>query len=119
VRGFVKHFAGSFDIGANGVQIGAATFDTQPRNEFWLNSHFTNASLQHAIDQIKYPAGNTHTAEALDFIRQNAFTTVRSFWAQGAQLSGPRKQYKNSCCSIVAKTSLSYVDGSNSSISDG
>ncbi|KAK7493781.1 hypothetical protein BaRGS_00014922 [Batillaria attramentaria] len=74
VKDFVKKFSRSFDIGPNAVQIGVSTFDTHPRNEFWLNQHNTNASLINAIDHISYHAGNTHTDEALQFVRQNAFT---------------------------------------------
>nr|KAG5704539.1 hypothetical protein BaRGS_003850 [Batillaria attramentaria] len=76
VKDFVKKFSRSFDIGPNAVQIGVSTFDTHPRNEFWLNQHNTNASLINAIDHISYHAGNTHTDEALQFVRQNAFTKV-------------------------------------------
>ena len=80
VKDFVKKFANSFDIGPNGVNIGISTFDTHPRNEFWLNQHTDKNSLVAAIDGVKYPAGNTHTGEALQFIRQNAFTKVRSLY---------------------------------------
>lgn len=77
VRAFVAKFANDFEIGPNGVQIGVAVFDTHVHNEFWMNQHLDRASLLTAINAIRYPAGSTHTDEALQFARQNAFTAVR------------------------------------------
>ena len=76
VRDFVKTFADNFDIGPDSVHIGVTSFDTTPQNEFWLNQHTDKASLLAAIDQIQYRGGNTYTAEALQFVRENAFTSV-------------------------------------------
>ena len=76
VRDFVKAFAENFDIGPGSVHIGVTSFDTTPQNEFWLNQHTDKASLLAAIDQIQYRGGQTYTAEALQFIRENAFISV-------------------------------------------
>ena len=76
VREFIKNFVQQLDIGPNSAQVGVATFDSVPRNEFWLNEHTDRTSLLAAIDQISYPAGTTNTADALQFIRDNAFTPV-------------------------------------------
>ncbi|XP_035826806.1 uncharacterized protein LOC101848762 [Aplysia californica] len=71
---FVKKFTRSFNIGPNGVQIGATIFSTTPANQFWMNSHPDKTGLLAAINKIPYPGGNTHTELGLKFIRNNAFT---------------------------------------------
>ena len=76
VRDFVKTFAENFDIGADSVHIGVTSFDTTPQNEFWLNQYTNKTALLAAIDQIQYRGGQTYTAEALQFVQENAFTLV-------------------------------------------
>ena len=76
VRDFVKTFAENFDIGADSVHIGVTSFDTTPQNEFWLNQYTNKTALLAAIDQIQYRGGQTYTAEALQFVRENSFTSV-------------------------------------------
>ena len=79
VLDFVRRLADHFDIGPNSVHIGVTSFDTTPQNEFWLNQHTDKAALLAAIDQIQYRGGNTYTAEALQFVRENAFTQVCAY----------------------------------------
>ena len=78
VRTFVRKFAEHFDIGPDSVNVGVASFGSAPYNEFWLNEYTDKASLLAAIDQIKYRGGGTNTAQALQFVRQNALTSVRN-----------------------------------------
>ena len=77
VLDFVKRFAEHFNIGPDGVNIGVTTFASTPKNEFWLNNHTDRTSLVAAINQIQYDGGNTYTADALQFVRENAFYQVR------------------------------------------
>ena len=76
VLDFVKTFAENFDIGPDSVHIGVTSFGTTPQNEFWLNQYTNKTALLAAIDQIQYGGGQTYTAEALQFVRENAFTSV-------------------------------------------
>ena len=76
VRDFVKAFVQNFDIGPDSVNIGVTTFETTPQSEFWLNDYTNKTALLEAIDQIRYSGGFTFTAEALQFIQDNAFTKV-------------------------------------------
>ena len=76
VRAFIKTFVDNFDIGPGSVRIGVTTFNSAPQNEFWLNEYTNKTALLEAIDQIQYTGGATYTAEALQFIRENAFTSV-------------------------------------------
>lgn len=69
-------FADQFTIGPKNVQIGVTTFATTFHPQFYMNKYHDKASLVSAIKAVPYQSGNTHTAEALKWVDQHAFTTA-------------------------------------------
>ena len=72
-KDFVAHFAQSFDIGPNKVQIGVVTFANSPHNEFNLNTYHNKHDLITAINKIHYSSGGTQTDTALSYVAANSF----------------------------------------------
>ena len=65
-----------FEIGPQGVHIGLTTYGGMPEKHFWLSEYTNKTALLEAIDNVEYSGGSTHTAEALDFMKDNGFTPV-------------------------------------------
>ena len=72
-KDFVAKFANSFDIGPRNVQIGVTTFSTAPHNQFNMNKYPAKANLVHAIQNMPYQSGGTHTDTAINYITANSF----------------------------------------------
>lgn len=53
--------------------MGVVTFSTVPREQFKLNAFLDKAALKYAITKIPYLTGNTHTAEAINFVNNHMF----------------------------------------------
>ncbi|KAJ8309545.1 hypothetical protein KUTeg_014419 [Tegillarca granosa] len=72
---FVKDFVRQFDIGRQNVQVGVVTFSTSAHNEFWLNDFTNKNDVLYALSSIKYSIGNTNTGQALQFVKNNSFSS--------------------------------------------
>lgn len=77
---FVSRVANDFHIGPGNVQIGVVTFSDSPIMEMGLNQYADKSSLLSAIQQISYLQGVTNTDAALQFVREQMFTS-----SQGAR----------------------------------
>ena len=75
-KDFVAHFAQSFDIGPQKVQIGVVTFSSATHNIFNMNKYHDKTSLTNAIHSIPYNSGGTRTDLALKHVATNSFTSA-------------------------------------------
>ncbi|XP_076097610.1 collagen alpha-5(VI) chain-like isoform X1 [Mytilus galloprovincialis] len=71
---FVSNFSSRFFIGPDAVQIGLATFSSNPQNQFWLNTYSNLSDVLNALQNVPYTQGGTNTAEALSFAKNSSFT---------------------------------------------
>ena len=76
IKKFVEDFAKTFAIGPTGVQIGVDTFSSAPHKQFDLKTYHTGADIAAAVGRIKYLGGNTHTGEAIRFMKDHSFTAT-------------------------------------------
>ena len=77
VKDFVGDLTNSFTIGADDTQVGVITFSGIARTIFELNTHPNRSVLLEAIGNIPFMddrGPSTHTADALNLLRVNAFT---------------------------------------------
>ncbi|XP_063427268.1 collagen alpha-1(XIV) chain-like [Mytilus trossulus] len=70
---FINNSLSQFVIGYNDALVGVVTFSTRPYEQFKLNAFLDKPALKYAITKIPYLAGNTHTAEAINFVNNNMF----------------------------------------------
>ncbi|CAC5378859.1 COL6A [Mytilus coruscus] len=70
---FINNSLSQFIIGYNDALVGVVTFSTIPREQFKLNAFLDKAALIYAITKIPYLTGNTHTAEAINFVNSHMF----------------------------------------------
>ncbi|VDI82670.1 Hypothetical predicted protein [Mytilus galloprovincialis] len=70
---FINNSLSQFVIGHNDALVGVVTFSTVPREQFKLNAFLDKAALKYAITKIPYLTGNTHTAEAINFVNNHMF----------------------------------------------
>ena len=70
---FTAHFAQSFEIGPNKVQIGVETFSTIAHHEFNMNSYNDTSSLVDAVHLIDYHPGYIRTDLALKYVESHSF----------------------------------------------
>lgn len=71
---FVYNITDTFEIGPNEVQVGLQSYSTDIIFQFYLNTYSNKTAVLSAIEELPYAAGYTHTAEALEAIRSEAFT---------------------------------------------
>ena len=64
-------FIDRFDIGPNNIQVSVVTFASSVYNEFFLNAYQNKTDIIHAIQNVTYTGGTTHTEKALQFVRVN------------------------------------------------
>ncbi|KAJ7336037.1 hypothetical protein OS493_013412 [Desmophyllum pertusum] len=110
VKIFVKNIVDFFNIGSSGTHVAVVTYSTYTKLEFNLKAYYTKTSIKNAVGNIKYRAGWTYTADALDFVRTNIFTTSQGMrpdqgipkvtvlltdgYSNGRGVSGPAKQLR-------------------------
>ncbi|CAG2213738.1 COL6A [Mytilus edulis] len=70
---FINNSLSQFVIGYNDALVGVVTFSTVPREQFKLNAFLDKPALKYAITKIPYLTGNTHTAEAINFVNNHMF----------------------------------------------
>ncbi|KAL5009053.1 hypothetical protein ScPMuIL_014634 [Solemya velum] len=73
---FVESFARQFAIGPNNIQFSLVTFSSVVNNIFWLNTYHGRHSLLAAIHNTSYVGAGTNTSAALQFVREESFTTA-------------------------------------------
>lgn len=75
VKNFVKNVVDFFNIGSSGTHVAVVTYSTYSKLEFNLKAYYTKSSIKNAVGNIRYRGGWTYTADALDFVRRNIFST--------------------------------------------
>ncbi|KAK0041752.1 collagen alpha-6(VI) chain [Biomphalaria pfeifferi] len=71
---FTANLTRNFHIGPDAIQFGAVLFSDNIRNLFDLNHFHTNDEIAQALIHMPFLTGSTHTALALDYARNTAFT---------------------------------------------
>ncbi|XP_035991472.1 LOW QUALITY PROTEIN: collagen alpha-6(VI) chain [Fundulus heteroclitus] len=83
VRTFLRNVIENLDIGPDKVRVGLAQFGTDPKEEFLLTDPRDKESLLNVVDNISFlRSTSTNTGQALDFIRENYFSDVRTLPGQ-------------------------------------
>ena len=72
---FVKKMAAAFDISTDKTHVGVVLFATNPELVFDFNKYFDIASIDLALDSMKYPNGGTYTGKALTFTQSSLFAS--------------------------------------------
>ena len=75
IKDFVKNVVDFFNIGSSGTHVAVVTYSTYTKLEFNLKAHHTKSAIKNAVGNINYRGGWTYTADALDYVRKNIFTT--------------------------------------------
>ena len=70
---FMNELTKDLEIGQDKIRVGVEKFSSRPYNEFNLNSQNSKASLQAAINNIKFQSGGTNTGDAITYLDQNMF----------------------------------------------
>ncbi|XP_078580606.1 uncharacterized protein LOC144864418 isoform X3 [Branchiostoma floridae x Branchiostoma japonicum] len=76
VKSFTERMANNFDISPNSTRVGVVQYSNFPGTEFSLNTFTDKAAVLDAISKINYNGGSTFTGAAIDFVRNNEFTSV-------------------------------------------
>lgn len=74
IQSFVKNIVKQLEVKADRVQVGVITFSDSPRTDFSLNTYQRKEDVLHAIERIQYMRGKTHTASALQMMKNQAFS---------------------------------------------
>ncbi|KAK7501883.1 hypothetical protein BaRGS_00006969, partial [Batillaria attramentaria] len=73
---FVKNMVQNFNIGSNAIRVGVEKFSGAANTEFDLNSHYDKNSMVSEIQRIVFTGGGTNTGDALDYLKDNMFTSA-------------------------------------------
>ncbi|CAH1241297.1 COL6A3 [Branchiostoma lanceolatum] len=76
LKAFTQYIVGNFDIAVNNTRVGVVQYSDFNNIEFNLNEYATKAEVLAAIGAITYQRGGTFTGAAIDFVRQDVFTTA-------------------------------------------
>uniref|UniRef100_A0A3Q2QAF6 VWFA domain-containing protein n=1 Tax=Fundulus heteroclitus TaxID=8078 RepID=A0A3Q2QAF6_FUNHE len=83
VRTFLRNVIENLDIGPDKVRVGLAQFGIDPKEEFLLTDPRDKESLLNAVDNISFlRSTSTNTGQALNFIRENYFSDIRTLPGQ-------------------------------------
>ncbi|XP_046585152.1 uncharacterized protein LOC124292144 [Haliotis rubra] len=82
---FLKDFIIRLPIGKDKVQVGLVQYSSHPADGFPLNMYTDRMDLLKAVDTLRYMGGGTNTADALKYMREQAFSSV-----SGARTDVPR-----------------------------
>ena len=66
------------DLESGNIKVGAITFSTDVKNEFYLTEYNSRLEVINALRNIDYRGGKTFTADALEFVRTEAFGTTEA-----------------------------------------
>ncbi|XP_068092359.1 collagen alpha-4(VI) chain-like [Hyperolius riggenbachi] len=69
-KSFMKEIVDSFNIAQDRVRIGVAQYSDNPQKEFFLNEHFSSATMKQHMDRIVQLKQNTYTGKGLTFVKQ-------------------------------------------------
>ncbi|XP_060570089.1 uncharacterized protein LOC132728460 isoform X2 [Ruditapes philippinarum] len=73
---FIKNNIRYYNLNPQCTRIGIVTYSSGAYNQFYLNHYTTQTQLFNAIDGIQYHSGGSNTADALNFVSSQAFTTA-------------------------------------------
>ncbi|XP_046550552.1 uncharacterized protein LOC124260317 [Haliotis rubra] len=73
---FLCNFVQGFSVGPSAVQFGVLLFSSGVLNQFSLYRYDNRADLVQAIQSLRYRGGETNTASALTFVRENSFLPI-------------------------------------------
>ncbi|XP_057684257.1 collagen alpha-1(XIV) chain-like [Corythoichthys intestinalis] len=73
VRSFLENLVRAFAPDGDRTRVGLVQFSGEPRVEWHLNSHRTEAAVVDAVRNLPYKGGNTLTGLALTFTLENSF----------------------------------------------
>ncbi|KTG32498.1 hypothetical protein cypCar_00018712 [Cyprinus carpio] len=76
VKMFMHTFVDGLDIDMKKVQVGIAQFSTDPHKEFLIGDYANKAELFKKIDNLPYRTGGTYMGKAMNFLRDNYFTSA-------------------------------------------
>ncbi|XP_026139557.1 collagen alpha-6(VI) chain isoform X2 [Carassius auratus] len=76
VKKFMHTFVDGLDIDTKNVQVGLAQFSTDPHKEFLIGDYANKADLLKKIDNLPYRTGGTYMGKAMDFLKDNYFTSA-------------------------------------------
>ncbi|XP_066300013.1 collagen alpha-3(VI) chain-like [Branchiostoma lanceolatum] len=76
LKAFTQYIVGNFEIAVNNTRVGVVQYSDFNNIEFNLNEYATEAEVLAAIGAITYQRGGTFTGAAIDFVRQDVFTTA-------------------------------------------
>lgn len=76
VKNFVKSVIRGFRIGFDKTHVGAVIFSSSQyvKKVFGLQTYYTRAALEKAIDDIRYPSGGTYTGKAIGLATTQIYT---------------------------------------------
>ena len=78
---FMSSLVGYYDIGLSKTRVGVVVYSTIVYPRIRLNRYSNVGQLKAAIKGLSYPSRGTNTGAAIDYVRQNSFTT--GFGARG------------------------------------
>lgn len=64
------------DVESGNIRVGAITFSDTVNTEFFMNQYFTRTDIINALKAIVYRRGTTNTASALEYLRNNMYSTA-------------------------------------------
>ena len=76
MKSFVSQLVGRLDIDSGNTRVGLVTFSSSVGTSFNLNAYSTVASVQAAVDSLRYGGGGTNTAAALAHVRTTMLTSA-------------------------------------------
>lgn len=83
ILGFVREFVQQTDIGRNKVQLALIQYSMQPTPDFLLKTYSVKEDVLSHLSNVKLKGGLTvNTGVALDYVRNNVFTTSSGSRAQ-------------------------------------
>ena len=76
MKDFVKDFLLEADIDNGKVRVGLLMYSTEDYVQFYLNTYATKDDIYDAVDAMPYRYGSTNTADALQTMRVDMFSTI-------------------------------------------
>jgi len=76
MKSFVSQLVGRLDIDSGNTRVGLVTFSSSVGTYFNLNAYSTVASVQAAVDSLRYRGGGTNTFTALAHVRTTMLTSA-------------------------------------------
>lgn len=85
LENFLKNFLIRLPVGKDKVQVGLIQYSSYPSAGFPLSMYTDRNDLLKAVDSLRYMGGGTNTADALKYMREQAFSQT-----SGARTDVPR-----------------------------